>query len=190
MLGNEVVLDSLAVTYYWEHPYYPQYLVPLGDIRTDVVPERALKTVKGISTDHRLVVWKTMDRWFEEDEEVFVHPRSPYVRADAVRSNRRVRVEKDGVVLADASSCVIVFETGLPPRYYIDKPAIDWSLLTPSDTVSECPYKGTTSGYWNANVGGETITDIAWGYDFPTRNLTPVAGLVAFYDDKVRITLD
>ena len=190
MLGNEVVLDSSAVMYYWEHPYYPQYLVPLADVRTDVVPEQALKTVEGTGTDQRLVMWKAMDRWFEEDEEVFVHPRSPYVRADTVRSSRRVRVEKDGVVLADASGCIIVFETGLPPRYYVDKLAIDWSLLTPSDTVSECPYKGTTTGYWNADIGGETTTDIAWCYDFPIRNLTPIAGLVAFYDDKVQITLE
>ncbi len=188
MVGDEWVIDSSAVTYYWEHPYYPQYLIPLADIRTEAIPEKALKIVDGTPADRRLVVWSMVDRWFEEDEEVFVHPRSPYVRADAVRSNRRARVEHGGVVLADASSCVIVFETGLPPRYYLDKTAIDWSLLTSSDTVSECPYKGTTSGYWSAVVNGETTADIAWSYDFPTRALTPVAGLVAFYDEKLQVT--
>lgn len=189
MRGDEWVLDSSTVTYYWEHPYYPQYLIPLADIRTEALPDGALKMVDESRPDHRRVAWKAVDRWFEEDEEVFVHPRSPYTRADAIRSSRTVRVDLDGVVLAEASDCVIVFETGLPPRYYLDKTAIDWSLLTPSQTVSECPYKGTTSGYWNAVVEGKATADIAWSYDFPTRALTPVAGLVAFYDEKVSITV-
>ena len=189
MVGGEWVLDSSTVTYYWEHPYYPQYLVSLDDVMVEAMPEKALKVVNGAGVDQRLVVWDKMDRWFEEDEEVFVHPRSPYVRADAVRSSRPIRLERDGAVLAEANGSVIVFETGLPPRYYLDKTAIDWSFLSPSDTVSECPYKGTTSQYWNAVVDGKTTADIAWGYDFPARALTPVAGLVAFYDEKLQLTL-
>ena len=189
MVGGEFVLDSTEVIYYWEHPYYPKYLVPLGDIRADAVPDEHLNDVDDTRPDHRLVSWRAMDRWFEEDEEVFVHPRSPYSRADAIRSNRRVRVELNGAVLADAPGSVIVFETGLPPRYYLDKATIDWSLLSPSSTVTSCPYKGTTSEYWNANVDAEEITDIAWSYSFPTIPVTPIAGLVAFYDEKVELTL-
>ena len=83
----------------------------------------------------------------------------------------------------------MVFETGLPPRYYLDKTTIDWTLLTPSDTVSSCPYKGTTSEYWSANVGGIETPDIAWAYDFPTVAISPIAGLVAFYDERVQLTL-
>ena len=189
MIDDEWVLDSTEVIYYWEHPYYPQYLVPLADIRKETLSEDALTAVDTTRPDHRLVSWKAMDRWFEEDEEVFVHPRSPYVRADAIRSNRPVRVELNGAVLADAPNSVIVFETGLPPRYYLDKATINWSLLTPSDTVSSCPYKGTTSEYWNAHVDGEETTDIAWSYNFPTVPITPIAGLVAFYDERVKLTL-
>ncbi len=190
MSGDRWALDSSRVTYYWEHPYYPQYLVPMADIDLEVMPDEALKVVDGTGADQRLVAWGAIDRWFEEDEEVFVHPRSPYTRADAIRSSRRVRLDLDGVMIADASGCVIVFETGLPPRYYLEKTAIDWSLLTPSDTVSECPYKGTTSQYWNVVVDGKTSPDLAWGYNFPTQALAPIAGLVAFYDEKLHITLD
>ena len=189
MIGSEFVLDSTEVIYYWEHPYYPQYLVPVADINTDAASAEGLSVADATWPDHRLVSWQVMDRWFEEDEEVFVHPRSPYSRADAIRSNRRVRVELDGAVLADAPGSVIVFETGLPPRYYLDKATIDWSLLTPSDTVTSCPYKGTTSEYWNANVDGKETTDIAWSYSFPTIPVTPIAGLVAFYDEHVDLTL-
>jgi hypothetical protein len=43
---------------------------------------------------------------------------------------------------------------------------------------------------WTALVGGTTHPDIAWSYDFPTRQLLPIAGLVAFYNEKVDIVLD
>jgi len=190
MSAGKWVLDSTKVMYYWENSYYPQYLVPVADIDMDTMPNGALTTVDEIGADQRLVAWGAVDRWFEEDEEVFVHPRSPYARADAVRSTRHVRVELDGIVLAETSGCVIVFETGLPPRYYLDKGGIDWALLRPSETVSACPYKGITSGYWDVVLDGETTTDIAWAYDFPTVAISPIAGLVAFYDTKVSVIVD
>ena len=39
-------------------------------------------------------------------------------------------------------------------------------------------------------IDGRTHPDIAWVYDFPTRDLAPIAGLVAFYNEKVEIFLD
>ena len=93
---------------------------------------------------------RPLDAWFEEDEQVFVHPRNPYVRVDALRSNRPVRVELEGVVLADSASPVMVFETGLPTRYYVSRTDVDFGHLIPTDTVTACPYKGTTSGYCRA----------------------------------------
>ena len=134
--------------------------------------------------------WGALDSWFEEDEEVFVHPRDPYTRVDAVRSDRRVRVEIDGVVLADSACTVMVFETGLPIRYYFDRPDVHFTHLGPSDTVTSCPYKGMTSGYWSVLVDGTVHSDLAWAYDFPTRQLLPIAGLVSFYNEKVDIYVD
>jgi uncharacterized protein (DUF427 family) len=131
-----------------------------------------------------------MDAWFEEDEQVFVHPRSPYVRVDALRSSRSVRVELDGVVLADAGSSVMVFETGLPTRYYLSRTDIDFGHLIPTGTVTSCPYKGTTSGYWSVRAGGTVHQDLGWSYDFPTRDLLPIAGMIAFYNEKVDIVLE
>jgi len=84
----------------------------------------------------------------------------------------------------------MVFETGLPTRYYLDRTAVRFEHLEPSGTVSRCPYKGTTSGYWSVVVGGTTHDDLAWSYDFPTRALSPIAGLVAFYDEKVDVFVD
>jgi uncharacterized protein (DUF427 family) len=59
-----------------------------------------------------------MDHWYEEDEEVFVHPRDPYHRVDVLKSSRHVKVLVDGEVVAESNRPRILFETGLPPRYY------------------------------------------------------------------------
>ena len=129
--------------------------------------------------------WAALDAWFEEDEQVFVHPRNPYARVDALRSNRPVRVELDGAVLADSASPVMVFETGLPTRYYVSRTDVRFEHLVPTDTVTACPYKGTTSGYWSVEVDGTIHKDLAWAYDFPTRQLLPITGMIAFYNEKV-----
>ncbi len=134
--------------------------------------------------------WDALDAWFEEDEEVFVHPRSPYSRVDALRSTRSVRIELEGVVLAGSTSPVMVFETGLPTRYYLNRTEVRFEHLERSPTVTRCPYKGTTSAYWSGVVGGTTYTDLAWSYDFPTRSLLPIAGLVSFYNEKVDVFID
>ena len=84
----------------------------------------------------------------------------------------------------------MVFETGLPTRYYLNRTEIDFSHLVPTDTVTACPYKGETSGYWSVRVGDTTHADLAWAYDFPTRQLLPIAGLIAFYNEKVDLTVD
>jgi uncharacterized protein (DUF427 family) len=217
--GGQKVIDTTRALYVWEWPNYPQYYIPLADVRTDllepeghtqqtgrgVVELRALRAgpvrrpraarvlaespIDGLSGTVRFE-WAAMDAWFEEDEQVFVHPRSPYVRVDALRSNRPVRVELDGVVLADAGSSVMVFETGLPTRYYLSRTDIDFGQLIPTSTVTSCPYKGTTSGYWSVRAGGTVHQDLGWSYDFPTRDLLPIAGMIAFYNEKVDIVLD
>jgi uncharacterized protein (DUF427 family) len=84
----------------------------------------------------------------------------------------------------------MVFETGLPTRYYLDRPYVDWTRMTSTDTVTGCPYKGSTSGYWTAETATATHTDIAWAYDFPTHQLAPIAGLVAFYNEQADLFVD
>ena len=67
---------------------------------------------------------------------------------------------------------------------------MDFTRLIPSDTVTACPYKGTTSDYWSVRAGGTVHADLAWSYNFPTRQLLPIAGLIAFYNEKVDTFLD
>ncbi len=218
-LAGEKVLDTTRALYVWEWPHYPQWHIPVADVRGDLLtPEgHTQRTGRGVAELHGLKVgeahrpravrviaesgiegltgtarfdWNALDAWFEEDEQVFVHPRSPYTRVDALRSNRPVRVELDGVVLAESASPVMVFETGLPTRYYISRTDVRFEHLIPADTVTACPYKGMTSGYWSVRAGGDVHKDLAWAYDFPTRQLLPITGMVAFYNEKVDIFLD
>jgi uncharacterized protein (DUF427 family) len=217
--GGRTVFDSQKALYVWEWPPYPQYYIPLGDVDTELLTARGEphRMPQGDVREHdlragtllreraaRLVLasplegvagtvrfhWTALDRWLEEEEEVFVHPRNPYSRVDALRSRRRVRVECDGIVLAESPSPVLVFETGLPTRYYMDGGDVHFEHLVPSETRTECPYKGRTTAYWSVGAGAKTHADVAWSYAFPTRQLLPIAGLVAFLNEKVDIFID
>lgn len=218
-LGGEPILDTTSARYVWEWSNYPQYYIPLVDVSPDALVSEgytqhsprglvelhsvtigdirrphAAKVLRESSVDglHDTVrfEWGAFDAWFEEDERVFVHPRNPYARVDALRSTRTVRVELEGTVLGESSSPVMVFETGLPTRYYLNRTDLDFAHLIATDTVTECPYKGTTSGYWSVKLGEQVEPDLAWSYDFPTRELLPIAGLIAFYNEKVDLFVD
>jgi uncharacterized protein (DUF427 family) len=133
--------------------------------------------------------WSAMDEWLEEDEPVYVHPRDPYKRIDVLASSRHVRVVVDGVTVADSRQPRILFETGLPPRFYLPLSDVRTDLLRPTDTVSHCPYKGTAS-WWSLQLESSRHDDIAWTYRLPTAESQKIAGLVAFYDERVDLHLD
>ncbi len=218
-VGNETVFDTINAKYVWEWQNYPQYYIPVDDVRTELlvsenemqhsprgeVELHALK-IDGIRRPNAAKVlrdspleqlsgtvrfeWGALDAWFEEDEKVFVHARNPYARVDALRSTRSIRIELEGAVLGASSSSIMVFETGLPTRYYLNRTELDFSHLLPSEKVTSCPYKGTTSSYWSVKVGGRVHPDLAWSYEFPTYQMLPIAGLVAFYNETVDIFID
>ncbi|WP_027007980.1 DUF427 domain-containing protein [Conexibacter woesei] len=187
-----VVFDTVRALYVWEWPHYPRYAIPADAFAAGALDALAHRVIDdGPAAGHVLVEWDALDAWFEEDEEIFVHPRDPYARVDAIRSSRPIRVERDGLLLAEAEATIMVFETGLPTRYYLERTALNAEHLVPSDTVTACPYKGKTSNYWSLrNAAGRVVPDIAWSYNFPTLALAPIAGLVAFYNERVDITLD
>jgi uncharacterized protein (DUF427 family) len=133
---------------------------------------------------HVALYWNRFDHWYEEDEEVFVHARDPYKRVDALPSSRKVRIEVDGVVLAETNRPTLVFETGIDTRFYIPRADVNMDLLTESDTVTRCPYKGTAS-YYSAQINGKQVQDIAWTYVFPVPEAPRLEQLIAFYDERV-----
>ena len=123
--------------------------------------------------------WDAMDSWFEEDVEVYTHPRDPYTRVDALPSSRHVVVEVDGVKVADSTHPTLLFETGLPVRYYLPKTDVRFDLLTPTDHHTRCPYKGTAS-YWTLKLNDVEHHNLVWGYPYPLRRAWVWPGWCAF----------
>jgi uncharacterized protein (DUF427 family) len=217
-VGGELVVDTTHPLLVWENPNYPAYYLPRADVvaalvptatsthspsRGDTVhytvkaggkelvdaawqyPESPLEEIR----DHVRFDWQALDTWFEEDEEVYVHPRSPYARIDILPSSRHVRVLIDGVVVADSHRPWLLFETGLPVRYYLPKVDVRMDLLEPTDSHTACPYKGTAS-YWTAVVNDQRHDDVVWSYPQPLPESTRIGGLVAFYNDRVTLEVD
>ncbi|MFZ0668363.1 MAG: DUF427 domain-containing protein [Acidimicrobiales bacterium] len=130
-----------------------------------------------------------MDEWFEEDEPVYTHPRDPYTRVDIVGSSRHIRVVVGGETVADSHQPRALFETGLPTRWYLPLTDILMDLLSPSDTITHCPYKGAAT-YWDVEVGGKIFEDIVWCYRAPLPESQKIAGFASFYNEKVDIYID
>ncbi|MFP3915649.1 MAG: DUF427 domain-containing protein [Actinomycetota bacterium] len=218
ILGGEVVADSTDVLMVWEKPYYPTYYFPEEDVSAGLVPEDGSGSSPAlgesrwytVKTGHHQVekgaysypgspleeirgyialVWKAMDHWLEEDEEVYVHPRDPYKRVDILAGSRHIRIEVEGTTVADTHRPTLLFETGLPVRYYLPKPDVRLGLLEPSERRTECPYKGTAR-YWSVVAGGRRHEDLVWSYPFPTHESDRIAGLICFYDEKVDVYVD
>jgi uncharacterized protein (DUF427 family) len=128
--------------------------------------------------------WSKMDAWFEEDDEVFVHARDPYHRVDVLRSSRHVEVIVGGTVVAETNRPTLLFETGLPPRYYLPKQNARLDLLHRSATTSRCPYKGEAT-YYSVATSARIVEDVAWCYEHPMPESLKVEGLLCFFDERV-----
>jgi uncharacterized protein (DUF427 family) len=217
-LNGELVADTRTPFLVWEHPYYPTYYLPASDVLATLIPAgdtehspsrgegEVLHVKVATATAERAALrypdsplerlrdlvridWSAMSEWLEEDEPVYTHPRDPYKRVDILASSRRVRVEVDGVTVADSAQPRILFETGLPPRYYVPLGDVRMDLLRPSPTVTHCPYKGAAS-YWTVDTGQGEHEDLIWIYRAPLPESQKIAGLACFYNEKVDMYLD
>ena len=218
-LGGELVADTIRPVLVWEAPYYPTYYFPVSDVRSELLkaeagvahsPSRgdgrtftvraggkqadgaALRYEDSPIEELRGLIrleWGAMDAWFEEDEEVFTHPRDPYTRVEVLASSRHVRVEVGGVTIAESQSPRLLFETGLPVRYYLPKTHARMDLLELTDTVTHCPYKGQAQS-WSVRLGERLHENLAWSYPTPLPESQRIAGLLAFYNEKVDLYLD
>ncbi len=218
--AGELVVDTRAPLMVWEHPSFPQYFVTAPELVAQLRPAGTgpRSKVLGVSEVFDVVLgdrvvpravrrhpeagpalrdaygltWSSFDTWLEEDEVVHTHPRSPYVRIDALASSRHVVVTLAGTVVADSRRPVVLYETGLVPRYYLPRVDVRMDLLVPTSTVSHCPYKGSAA-YWDLVVPGGAVSDVAWSYPTPLPESTKIAGLVAFWPEKspeLHVTVD
>jgi uncharacterized protein (DUF427 family) len=217
-LDGQLVVDASHPILVWESPRYPTYYFALDDIRAELVPTGGVRRSpsRGDGTLYDVVVpgstaraaalrhlgspieairdlvrleWDAMTEWFEEDEVVYTHARDPYTRVDILASSRHVRVEVDGMVVADSLAPRLLFETGLPTRYYLPMTDVRLDVLRPSTSETYCPYKGVAS-YLSLDADGPTVTDVAWLYRTPLPESQKIAGLVSFYPERADIYVD
>ncbi len=203
-LGYALIADSsraMLLTEFGPHGF-PTYFLPLDDVRPGVLVDEdggrwsvaaGGRRVPGAAwTDDRFeelkghvtFSWETLD-WYEEDEQVFCHARPPNHRVDALRGSRRVEVFINGQRVANSTRPVLLFETSLPTRYYLPVEDVRMDLLTASETVTRCPYKGVAR-YWSH----PDLADAAWSYPDPIPENPKIRDLVCFYDERVDVVID
>ena len=131
------------------------------------------------------VYWNKMDEWLEEDEPAIVHARDPYHRVDILDTSRHVRVAVNGETVAETTRGRVIFETGLPPRWYVPREDVRMDLLEATDQRTGCAYKGYAS-YWSVGEEG----DVAWSYPDPTLDAERIRDYIAFFNERVDIEVD
>jgi len=205
--------DTTRAQYIWEHPNYPQFYIPIDDFSKNAkvsnmdpiqgtdggaywaklaVGDRATNVVvfeKGLLDNLVKIVFGTIDQWFEEETPIYVHPKDPYKRISILPSTRHIRIELDGVTLAETSTPIFLLETTLRPRYYLPPTCINWPSLNKSKTETSCPYKGRAN-YYNVKIGGKQYDDIVWWYQYPTMESALIAGYLCFYNEYVDVFID
>ncbi|KAF2014831.1 DUF427-domain-containing protein [Aaosphaeria arxii CBS 175.79] len=213
LFNGKFVFDTVNAVHVWEHPYYPQYYVPIASFTPSASLERTApidgsnengtahlgRLAVGDRSTDRIVIFNTgtlhelvkidfnaIDQWFEEDVRIYTHPKDPFKRIDILNSSRRIKVTLEGVTLADCSNPLFLLETSLRPRYYLSPTSVMWEYLTKSETETYCPYKGKAN-YYNVNIKGKVYKDLVWYYTYPTAESVTIAGHLCFYNEKVDI---
>ena len=197
--GGEWVADSRrALLLAWYGPdRLPTYCFPVDDVRTDLLPAlgdaalqlRDLPAAVAEAEGMWTFTWDGRVQWFEEALEVIVHAKDTTKRVDALPSERHVRIELAGELVAESRRPHALFELPLPTRWYLPAEDVRMDVLEPSDTVTQCPYKGTAR-YWSVRAGGRLHPDLAWSYPDPIPENPRIAGLVAFFNERVDLTID
>jgi len=185
VVDGRTVVDSERVVLVHRPGSPPTFAFPTDDVE----PTAASTSPEPAAPGHVTLPWAAADAWFEEDEEVFGHPRNPYHRVDSVRTSRRLRVEVAGVVVVDTTTTTGVYETSLAPRLYVARSEVRTDLIRPSRTTTYCPYKGTAS-YWDVVVGDDVVADAAWSYEDPLPEVEPIRGLLSFDEARVAAVAD
>jgi len=190
LVGEQVVIDTLDASMLHQQRRLPVWCFRGEDVDSEALPEDAVTPhEEGLAKGLVEVRWDAVDRWLEEDDEVIVHPRDPYHRVEVRSTSRPVRVELDGELLAESDRAIAVFETGLPPRWYLPPGDVRVELLPNSEVRTGCAYKGWAH-YHDVRIGDRTEPFIAWSYAEPLHEVTRVKDLVCFFNERVDLIVD
>jgi uncharacterized protein (DUF427 family) len=179
-LDGQIVIDTERALMVHRRDNPLSYAFPadeIGELPSEPEPE---------APGYVHVPWDAVDIWLEEGRELVHYPPNPYHRVDCRPTRRRLRVAVDGRVLVDTNDTVIVFETALEPRLYVDPSLVRTDLLRRTQTSSYCNYKGVAS-YWAAVVGDTVIEDVAWSYEDPLPETLPIRAHLSFDETRADV---
>src|SRR6476659_7284072 len=196
----------------------PTYYFPQGDVRMDVLEAMASDGQPGGFDYYRVRVgdqgaeraawvyrdpapelaalrgyvsfaWNAMEAWYEEAEQIFVHARDPHKRVDVLASSRHLRVVIGNETVAETDRPFLLFETGLPTRFYIPQEDVRMEQLEPTSLTTRCPYTGVAR-YWSARIGDKVVRNVVWSYADPIPECPKIKGLRSFFNEKVDLYVD
>jgi uncharacterized protein (DUF427 family) len=131
-----------------------------------------------------------LDGWLEEDDPVRGHPRDPYHRFDCNHTSELVVVRVGGQVVAETRRAIKLFETSIPPRYYIPIADVTPGCLESSMSPrTYCPYKGEAA-YFNVHAGQATVPNGAWTLPGPLGEALLTMGHVSFWGKGTEVLAD
>lgn len=102
---------------------------------------------------------------------------------------RRVRAELDGVTIFDTVDGRLLHESQILPRLYVPEADVRTELLEPTETETNCPFKGDAS-YWSVKVGDRVSLDAAWAYPDPLPEAPWLRGHFSFYPERLDAWFD
>ncbi|KAI0090150.1 hypothetical protein BDY19DRAFT_888180 [Irpex rosettiformis] len=213
LFGGKYIVDTTAARLVWTQKYYPYYYFPAEDLPKEYIhPAGAANEgelqrydlVVGsrkaeAAVSHHLVgdlagliniEFSAVDAWFEEDEQIYQHPKDPYKRIEVLQSSRHIRIELNGVVIAETRRPRLLFETSLRTRTYIPMTDCRLDLFAPSALTTTCPYKGIANYYSVRLPDGSILENSVWYYRTPLAECIEIKGLLAFYDEKLDVFVD
>ena len=109
----------------------------------------------------------------------------PDYRVDLLQRRNRFEARAGDVVLAASEQCIVVDEQDHGLVVYFPRADVDLARFEPSDRTSRCPFKGTAT-YWRLPGRPD---EVAWTYDDPYPEVARLAGYIAFYQDRVAVTI-
>ncbi|QND52579.1 DUF427 domain-containing protein [Phyllobacterium sp. 628] len=210
-IGEQTIADTIHAIVIYENGGHPVYYLPKSDFhegalkpssKTGASPAlgaRRYWSLEGAEdsawsyetvpdgvpdfSGYTTVAWNAV-RWFEEDEEIFGHPRNVHWRVDTINSSRLVEVFVDGKLVARTTRAIFLFETNLIARYYFPAEDLIAGSLTDSPLTTYCPYKGRAS-YYHFDLDGKRHENIVWYYPEPLHESSRIKGLISFYNEKI-----
>ncbi|MDT5179100.1 MAG: hypothetical protein QOJ95_3298 [Mycobacterium sp.] len=183
VLDGRTIVDTEQALMVHRRGHALSYAFPVDDVPE--LPHQPVAEAPG----YVHVPWDAVDSWFEEGRKLVHYPPNPYHRVDCRPTDRRLRVTVADSVLVDTADTVIVFETSLAPRLYVDPASVRTDLLRRSETTSYCNYKGEAT-YWSAVVGDTVLDDVAWSYEDTPPESLPIRGFLSFDETRADVVAE